>query len=130
MTGVSITSSPDAGDTYGLGEKILVTVAFSEAMDVDTTGGVPRLKIRMQTSWAERWWEELWADYESGTGTTALIFAYTVVEPNTSQKGVAVLEDALEVNGGKIRTTAAQTDAYLWYAKLDHDPNHKVDWRR
>ena len=73
-------------------------------------------------------WGTFRAAYEGGSGTSALTFAYTVAEPNTSPPGIAVLADTLELNGGTIRS-AAGTDAALAHVGLGHDPRHKVDWR-
>ena len=59
-----------------------MTATFSEAVDVDTTGGNPRLKIKMAPTYGEKW-----AGYSGGSGTTTLTFDYTVVKPNTSTGG-------------------------------------------
>ena len=122
---MALASPPSSDDTYFLSEKILVAVTFTEAMDVDMTGGRPRLKIKMDPDWGE-----FWANYEGGAGTSSLTFVHTVVEPNTSSQGIAVLAQTLDLNGGAIRTTVAQTDAHLLHAGLGHGPDHKVDWRR
>ena len=119
----AITSTPADGEAYAAGETIQVSLTFTEAVNVDTTGGTPRLKIKLAPDNGEKW-----ADYASGSGTTTLAFDYTVVEPDRSTRGVAVLRDALELNGGAIRSTAAQKDAHLWYPGLGHDPDHMVDW--
>ena len=66
MTGVAITSDPGDDDIYRLGETIQVTVTFSEAMDVDDTGGKPRLLINLDPN---LFWNRgnaannRWADY-------------------------------------------------------------------
>ena len=120
---VAITSVPAANATYAPGETIDVEVTFTEAVDVT---GTPRLRIKLDPNHGEQW-----ADYAGRTGTDTLTFTYTVVEPNRSTRGVAVLRGGLELNGGAIRAAAATpTDAHLWYGGLNHDPNHKVDWRR
>ena len=118
----------DAGGdaTYALGEAIRVRLTFPEAVEVDTSGGTPRLAIDMDPA---GWWGEKWAAYESGSGTTALTFVHTVVEPNISTRGIAVLADTLEANGGTIRLAATGADAALAHGGLGHDPAHKVDWR-
>ena len=122
VSAVAVTS--DAGDdsTYALGEIIRVAVTFSEAVDVT---GTPRLSIDMDP--AE--WGTKQAAYDSGTGTTRLIFIHTVTQPNISTQGIAVLADTLELNGGTIKSAASQTDANLSHTGLDHDASHKVDWQ-
>ena len=123
VTGVDVTSDAGSDDTYLLGETIRVTLTFSESVDVT---GTPRLKIDMDPAD----WGEKWAGYNSGSGTTSLTFAHTVVEPNLSTQGIAVLENTLELNGGTIRSASSQTDADLSHTGLAHDSSHKVDWHR
>ena len=55
-------------------------------------------------------WGEFWAGYESGSGTSALTFAYTVAEPNTAPSGIAVLANTLELNGGTIGSGGTDAD--------------------
>ena len=124
VSSVEVTSDPAADQTYGSGERIRVTLTFSAAVDVDITGGKPRLKINLGLTNGERW-----ADYVEGSGTTQLVFAYTVAEPDLSTEGIAVLSNTLELNGGTIRATATQTDASLANAGRNHDSDHKVDWQ-
>ncbi len=122
VTGVTVTSAPQRALTYGPGETIRVTLTFSEAVHV---GGAPRLKIDMDPAD----WGEKWASYEGGTGTASLTFAHTVVEPNYSTRGIAVLANTLELNGGSIRSASTAADATLGHAGRDHDPNHRVNWQ-
>ncbi len=123
VTGVTVTSAPERDQTYGPGEIIRVTLTFSEAVDVT---GTPRLSIDMDP--AE--WGTKQAAYESGTGTASLVFAHRVVQPNYSTRGIAVLANTLELNGGTVRSASTGEDASLAHAGLDHDPDHKVDWQR
>ncbi len=120
VTGVAVISDAGADDTYALGETIQVRVTFSEPVAVT---GAPRLSIDMDPAD----WGEKQAVYESGSGTSELVFAYEVVEPNQSTQGIAVLADSLALNGGAIQSTASQMDADLSHAGLGHDPAHKVD---
>ena len=70
---------------------------------------------------------EKWAAYQGGSGTATLTFTHTVVEPNISTQGIAVLADTLELNGGTIQ--ASGVDADLAHTSLGHDADHKVDWQ-
>ncbi len=123
---VEITSDPESDDTYGPDEVITVSVTFDEAVDVDTSGGTPRLKIDMDPAD----WGEKWAGYASGSGTTTITFTHTVVKPNISTQGIAVLEDTLELNGGTIVSTDDSAGADLSHTGLNHDAKHKVDWEQ
>ena len=121
VTGVAVSSTPSADQTYALGETIQVTLTFGEAADVT---GTPRLKIDMDPAD----WGEKWANYERGSGTASLTFAHTVVEPNISTQGIAVLADTLELNGGAIQSSSGE-NADLSHEGLGHNTNHKVDWQ-
>ena len=123
VTGVEVVSEADEDDTYGLGEAIRIRLTFSEAVDVT---GAPRLKIDMDPAH----WGEKWVAYQSGGGTDSLTFSHTVVEPNISTKGIAVLANTLQANGGAIRSAETQADAELAHVGLGHDPAHKVDWQK
>ena len=118
VNSVAVTSDPGSDDTYGGDDTIHVTLTFSEAVEVDTAGGAPRLRIKMDPAYGEQW-----ASYESGSGTAELTFAYTVAEVNRSPQGIAVLGGLwMELNGGVIRSAATQTNAHLWYAGLGPRP--------
>ena len=118
---VAVSSTPE-DNMYGTGETIRVTLTFSEAVNVT---GTPRLKI----SWFQNGDdEERWANYESGSGTTSLTFAYEVAEPDQNSNHFDVLRNTLELNGGTIKSTATESDAYL--AHTDLISWQKVNWQK
>ena len=123
VTDVEVVSDAGADNTYVLGEVISVQVTFSEAVDVV---GSPTLGIDMDP--AE--WGRKDAVYASGSGTAELVFTHTVIEPNYSKRGIAVLADTLALAGGTIAAAASQIDADLAHSGLDHNPSHKVNWQR
>ena len=123
---VAISSDAGDDDTYSLNDVIQITLTFSEAVDVDTAGGTPTVSIDMDP--AE--WGKKEAGYHSGSGTTTLTFSHTVVEPNLSTQGIAVLANTLALNDGTIKSATSQTEAALSHVGLDHDARHKVDWRQ
>ena len=96
-TGVAVVSGPGDDATYGLGDTIRLAVTFSEAVEVDTTGGTPR----SPSTWTRRSGARNGPRTRAGLGTDTLIFVHEVVEPNLST-GVAVLADTLTLNGGTI----------------------------
>ena len=125
VTGVEISSTPsldvdgdNTKETYGLGEKIQVQVTFDKNV---TVTGTPRLKI----DFSSEDWGEKWVNYESGSGTKVLTFAYTVVTPNVSTQGIAVLENTLALNGGTIKS--GTVDAALTHTGQAHNAGHKVN---
>ncbi len=122
VTGVAITSDPGADSTYVAGDTIRVGVTFDEAVNVDTTSGSPRLKIKLDPNFGE-----LWAVYSGGHGTATLTFDYTAVSPNVSTQGIAVLMNTLELNSGTITAADDAAAANLNHQGLAHNSGHKVE---
>ena len=94
-------SPPARGDddTYAIGDALKATVTFGAAV---TVTGVPQLALQVGS-------ETRTADYESGTGSTDLVFSYTVVEGDKDTDGVAVEAGTIALNGGTIQV--GTTDA-------------------
>ena len=131
VTGVEVTSNAGSDDTYILGDVITVSVTFSEAVNVDTSGGTPSLNIDMDPiDMDPAEWGTKAAAYQGGSGTTTLTFTHTVVEPNKSTQGIAVLANSLDLNGGTIKSVSSDTNADLSHRGLPHDSAHKVDWQQ
>ena len=90
------------------GETVQVTIAFDEAVTVDTTDGTPSVALRLGGS-AERS-----ATYASGSGTAELVFEYTLVAEDGTHTAMEVTANSLALNGGTIRSMAnAGVDAAL-----------------
>ena len=92
ITEVFLGSPRDRGDTFGLGEPILVRVTFSELVDVT---GAPQLTIQVGTQARQ-------ADLHRRLGT-AFFFGYIVQSSDVDADGFSVPADALSLNGGSIR---------------------------
>ncbi|MDE2940721.1 MAG: hypothetical protein OXR67_17655 [Chloroflexota bacterium] len=122
VTGVAVTATPHSDSTYAPGATIRVRLTFSEKVDVS---GVPRLKIDLNPAVRG----EEWANYDNGTGTSNLTFVRELVEQNSFARGIAVLANTLELNGGTIKSTATEEDADLAHTGLDHDLSQKVYWQ-
>ena len=110
--GPAVTGAPGvsgAGDDarWSEGETVRVAVTFDRAVNVDTTSGRPSIGIALGAS-AERE-----ASYESGTATTELVFAYTLVAADGAHAVVAVAPNTLSLNGATIRDTQSALDAAL-----------------
>ncbi|SVD71314.1 uncharacterized protein METZ01_LOCUS424168, partial [marine metagenome] len=101
---LSLTSTADDG-TYKLGDVIIVTVAFTEAV---TVTGTPQLTLETGTADAV-------AVYTSGSGNDTLIFTYTVAAGDTSSDLDYSSTTALALNNGTI-VDADSTSAYLTLA--------------
>ena len=121
--GVQVTSTPDTGDTYGLGETIEITVTFDNAVTVNASSvGPPRIQFRLTGS------QNRWAEYSSGSGGTALKFTYVVQSGDMDDDGIWLPADFLRLRSGTITATAdATVDAILTYDEPGLQPDHKVD---
>ena len=112
---VAFTSGPGDDDTYAIGDPLKATVTFGAAV---TVTGVPQLTLQVGG-------ETRTADYESGTGSTDLVFSYTVAEGDEDTDGVAVEAGTIALNGGTIQV--GTTDAALAHEAEAANPAHKVD---
>ena len=101
---------------YVEGEAIALTVTFDEAV---TVGGTPQLPLTVGT-------ETRQAAYTGGSGSSALVFSYTVVADDSDDDGVEVEGNTLTANGGTIQDAAGNTAA-LAHAAITADVAHRVD---
>ncbi|SDM00491.1 DUF4347 domain-containing protein, partial [Pseudomonas indica] len=97
------TTNPNGG--YKVGDTIQVTVTFDQAVNVDTSGGVPTLLL--ETGSVDRL-----ATYVSGSGSNTLTFTYTVQAGDLSADLDYQSTSALTLNGATIRS-ADNDDAVL-----------------
>ncbi len=100
---VSSVSVP-ANDTYKAGDNLDFTVNFAENIDVVTAGGTPYITLTNGSSTVN-------ATYQSGTGTAAILFRYTVAAGNSDIDGIGV-DTEISLNGGTIKDVAGN-DATL-----------------
>ena len=118
ITSVTLTSDPDADDTYAIGDVVSATVTFSKAVTVDEMNGSPTLALNISGSPEP-------AAYAIGSGTASLVFRYMVKEDDEDTDGIAIGANALALNDARI--TAGGVDAALAHAALPANLNHKVD---
>ena len=116
VSSIEISSSAGTDKTYKAADVILVTVKFSEKV---TVTGSPELNLTIGTL-AEP------AIYILGTGTTKLVFAYTVVAGDTDTDGIEIGKDQLSFNSGTIKDNVGN-DAVLDHDALTAQAAHKVD---
>ena len=89
------------------GETVEVTVTFTEPVTVGTAVGVPSIGLQLGGS------ELRSAAYLRGSGTSALVFAYTLTEADGSHSSMLVPANSLALNGGTIRSREHREDASL-----------------
>src|SRR3569623_1921339 len=92
--------SVPSDDSYKAGQTLIFTVNTDEAVTVDTSGGTPRLALTVGGA-------TVYAAYASGSGSSALVFTYTVQNGDTDANGIAVT--ALQTNGGTLKDTAGNS---------------------
>ena len=114
VSGISIGNPPQGGWYYGLGQTIQATVTFSENV---TVTGTPQLTLKIGAA-------DKTANYKSGTGTTALVFEYTVVAGDTDMDGIEIEANKLKLNNGTIKDAAGND------ATLTHTAPGTQRWKR
>ena len=112
---VSIISTPAIGDTYRLGDTVEVEVTYSEAVNVR---GTPLVGLSVRSA-TESYDNEYNAAYVRGSGTTKLVFAWTVPSGLKDDNGIQLYSDPLRLNGARI---VAVSDGFLATWNL-------ADWR-
>ena len=107
VSGTPGVSAAGSDSQWTEGEAVEVTVTFSEAVVVDTTGGTPTIGIALGGTEARS------AGYVRGTGTTELVFSYTLVPGDGSHAAMSVTADSLALNGGSILSQSSAFAALL-----------------
>ena len=110
-------------DTYGEGETIRIEVRFDQPVVVD---GEPTFALEV----GDPCLAACEADYESGSGTNTLVFAYLVLEVDIDRNGIAIRGNPIEVASGDSIRNAADQDARLSSKGKGTQRNHKTDGSR
>ena len=129
IVSVAVSSTPMLEtDTYGGRETIRFTVTFNAAVNI---GGDPVFRFSLGNTGQGR---NVDAAYESGTGTTALVFGYTVQAGDSDDNGIWIGDQDQTLVGshqsGTITIVATGTAAGLAHAELGAQSGHKVDGSR
>jgi streptogramin lyase len=93
--------TPPANGTYSSGQVLSFTVTFNTAVTVNTGGGTPYLSLSAITG-SIGTGNLAKATYQSGSGTTSLIFSYTVAGTDTAPTGLTMPSASIALNGGTI----------------------------
>ena len=111
---LELSSESGSDRTYAAEDEIQVTVTFSETVEVT---GTPQLTLELGGGGRT-------ANYQGGSGTAALVFAYEVADGESDTDGVGIEADSL--TGGTIRD-GSNNDAVLDHDGLAANSGHKVD---
>ncbi|MYN44207.1 DUF4347 domain-containing protein [Pseudoduganella sp. FT93W] len=93
LPSVTSVSASSADGAYGAGRSITITLDFSSAVDVDTSGGTPTLALSSGGL----------ARYVGGSGSSTLSFSYTVGANDNSTDLDYSSTSALALNGATIK---------------------------
>ena len=107
-----ITTSFDKSD----GGNIDVRVRFNEPVDVNTSGGTPRVSITNGNQGSGSGRGPHLANYLSGTGTNELVFRCTIAAANAATNASDVLSigtNALALNSGTIKDAGKSNNATI-----------------
>ena len=107
-----MTTSFDKSD----GGNIDVRVRFNEPVDVNTSGGTPRVSITNGNEGAGSGRGPHLANYLSGTGTNELVFRCTIAAANAATNASDVLTigtNALALNSGTIKDAGKSNNATI-----------------
>ncbi len=116
VTGIAI-NTPRAGNTFNTGEPIEITLTFNEAV---TVVGVPHIFINIGGTNKQ-------ADYESGNGTTQLVFSYSPVVGDSDNNGISITTRNIVLPVGATIKDTAGNDATLAHTTVGPDLTKQVD---
>ena len=130
ITSSEITSEPVSGSTYWTGEKIRFALNYTEPVQVAAR---PTIDVYfdydgMPTDWNRN----RKATYESGSGTTQVVFAYEVQEDDKDLDGAALKEGRglfadFGLKDGWVVVPGTNREANNYFSHIADDPDHKVD---
>ena len=123
-TDIAIISSPASGDAYRLDETIEVEVTYSEAVIVRGTPHIG-LSVKNATGNSDNEYD---AAYVRGSGTTKLVFAFTVPS-GLDDDGIRLHSSPLRLNGAAI-VAASDGLAPAWTLAAGRNIGGKVDTAR
>ena len=122
VSGVAITSAVGAQNgILNAGDTVNVTVTMSENTVVNTTGGTPTIELTIGGNN-----NRVDASYVSGSGTSSLVFAYTIQPGEDDDNGIRMRANQLDLNGGSIADLAGNP-ANLDYGSVPDNPLFVVD---
>ena len=112
---IAMSSSSGADNTYKIADAIRVTVTTSETVTVSGTPRIPVLGLSGK-----------YYTYLSGSGSTSLVFSYSVLQNDSATAGVGVSANTLELNSGTLLDTSGLAIT-LTHNAVAQSSSHAVD---
>ena len=126
--GITVVSEPVAAtNTYGRDETIAVQVEFDQVVNVDTTNGVPQIRVSIGDDDNPPRLVDF--AYVRGSGGKKLVFEYVVQPGDLDSNGIYIGSDKLELYDGTITSADPSNGrpAVTVHGRGGTYPNHKVD---
>ena len=120
VTAVALTSAPQSGGRYRRGERIEVSVTFSQPVTVSgPLAMTPTIGLEVGTAVRR-------AGYFTRAAPNVLVFGYTAIREDVDDNGIAVPENGIALEGATI-TGSRGAAALLGHGALAADTAHRVD---
>jgi hypothetical protein len=120
VNAVAITGAVGAQNgVLNAGDTVSVTVTMTENTQVDTSGGTPSIELSIGGDRVD-------ANYVSGSGTSDLVFEYTIQPGEDDSNGISIRPNTLALNGGSI-TDLAGNAANLGHGSVGSNASFIVD---
>ena len=123
VSSLAVSSTAGSDRWYAIGDAIQLKATFSEAVTVTSSGGGtptwPQIAFVLGNATKQ-------AVYASGTGTTEIVFSYTVAADDSDTNGIHVNANKLVLNGGAI-VDGAGNAATLTHSAIGANTAHRVD---
>jgi len=117
VSNIAITSATGIKNNYlNSGDVLSVKVTMSKTV---TVTGTPQLALNIGGATVQ-------ADYASGTGSTELIFNYTISN-ETDSNGISIEANSLLLNGGTINDSSTNDEASLTHSSVTDNGSYLVD---
>ena len=115
--GVAITSAAGIqNNLLNAGDEVSVTATFNENVPVT---GTPQLALVVGST-------DRTATYTSGSGSTTLVFKYTIQAVETDDDGISIEANVLALSSGTIRDLAGN-NATITHSAVSSNTSYKVD---
>jgi len=121
INSVAITSAVGVENGYlNAGDIVTLTVSLDHSVEVNTSGGTPYIALTIGNATKQ-------AGYVSGTGSSSLLFSYTVEDGLEDTNGISIGINALALNGAQIVATNGGGAAILTHSAVADNASYKVD---
>ena len=127
VTSTEVISTPIADSTYWTGETIRIALNYNTEVDV---AGNPRVKLYfLSPNQAQSYNPDRAMDYESGSGTKTLVFAYQVERNDYDEDGLYLWlgTETKGLTGGTITAAGTDIEASPYYSSIEDSTLQKVD---